>query len=72
MTPVTNHDFTPEACAERVQKLLDAPPLKVALVGGGIESELFMDNDAMVLIHRDELREIIRHLTRPMMTGPDS
>ena len=65
--PVTNHDFTAEACADRLQKVLDTLPLKVTVTGGGLPPEhdpQALSWDRVVLIDRAELVEAIRHLRR--------
>lgn len=65
-TPVTNADFTPAACVDRLNQLLSHPPLKVSMEGGGVEGEpQSLSSDYFVLIHRDEIRMIIRHLNQP-------
>jgi hypothetical protein len=60
--PVTAYDAMPTACIERLQRLLDAERLSVTLSGGGVESPLSINNEPLVLIHRDEIREAIRHI----------
>jgi hypothetical protein len=70
--PVTNYDFTPEACAERVGRLLDSHPVRLAVAGGGLHEEHYVEFDQFALIHRDELREILRHLRRPPLFRIDA
>ena len=66
MERITKYSFTPQACIERLEKLQKSPDIKViSLDGGGIENGPYVfSNDAMVFIHRDELREILGHLQK--------
>ena len=62
--PVTYHDFTPEACRDRLQKLLAEPHLRLSVQGAGVPDpgSFNLDNDRVLLIERDEVAMIIRHL----------
>lgn len=60
--PTTPADATPDACADRLQRILDTPPLKVTLDGGLPGGPYSMKNPYLVLVERGELIEAIRHL----------
>lgn len=72
MTPVTNHDFTPEACADRLTKLLGQSDVSISLDGGGVEGgPLRICPEGWRLIHVNELNEILRHLTTHATVSPE-
>ena len=60
--PTTPYDTTPAGCADRLQKLLDTPPLKITLEGGVMGGPFSQENPLILLIERGEVEEVIRHL----------
>lgn len=60
---VTAYDATPQACAERIVRILASDTLTFTARGGGIpQDEIVLQPREWCFIQRDELREILRHL----------
>lgn len=60
-------DNSIKAVAERIEKLIAAPPLRLAVSGGGLPQEHSISPEYMVLVERGELEAILDLLKQPIV-----